>query len=67
MINCVIKKIFNFIYIYTYKYAKNVCLFLVKWALCRGPEQRESEKTVLYLQIIIILNNIKYESIVVQK
>ncbi len=31
--------------------------FLVKWVPGQGPEQRESEKTVLYLQIIIILNN----------
>ncbi len=29
--------------------------FLVKQVPGRGPEQRESEKTVLYLQIIIIL------------
>ncbi len=29
--------------------------FLVKRVPGRGPEQRESEKTVLYLQIITIL------------
>jgi formate-dependent nitrite reductase membrane component NrfD len=29
--------------------------FLVKQVPGQGPEQRESEKTVLYLQIIIIL------------
>jgi hypothetical protein len=29
--------------------------FFVKWVPGRGPEQRESVKTVLYLQIIIIL------------
>jgi hypothetical protein len=30
-------------------------VFLVKWVPGQGPEQRESEKTVLYLQIIIML------------
>jgi hypothetical protein len=30
------------------------CFFWFKWVLDRGPEQRESEKTVLYPQIIII-------------
>jgi hypothetical protein len=29
--------------------------FLVKWVPDRGPEQRESIKTVLYLLIIIII------------
>ncbi len=33
----------------------NQIFFLVKWVPDRGPEQRESEKTVLNLQIIIIL------------
>ncbi len=31
------------------------CFFLVKWVPGRGPEQRESIKTVLYLLIIIII------------
>jgi hypothetical protein len=34
---------------------QNVLFCLVKRVPGRGPEQRESEKTVLYLQIIIIL------------
>jgi hypothetical protein len=33
----------------------NHTIFLVKWVPGWGPEQRESEKTVLYLQIFIIL------------
>jgi hypothetical protein len=35
--------------------AANVLVFLVKRVPGRGLEQRESDKTVLYLQIIIIL------------
>jgi hypothetical protein len=31
---------------------------LVKWVPGWGPEQRESEKTVLYLQIIVLVSYI---------
>jgi hypothetical protein len=38
-------------------FALSKFFFLVKCIPGQGPEQRESEKTVLYLQIIIILIN----------
>ncbi len=39
-----------------------IIIFLVKWVPNRGPEQRESSKTVLYMLniVIILISNILY-------